>query len=97
MIAGLRTWGNSYTQRGRYSPVGIAFHWVMAALILFQMGWGFWTDWMMPGGDKVFAYQVHSAAGLRSEERRVGKECVSTCRSRWSTSHDKTNSINAHT
>src|SRR3546814_14315547 len=22
----------------------------------------------------------------RSEERRVGKECVSTCRSRWSTS-----------
>src|SRR3546814_11116070 len=27
-----------------------------------------------------------TAAGLalRSEERRVGKECVSTCRSRWS-------------
>src|SRR3546814_10803850 len=24
---------------------------------------------------------------LRSEERRVGKECVSTCRSRWSTYH----------
>src|SRR3546814_19380096 len=23
----------------------------------------------------------------RSEERRVGKECVSTCRSRWSSSH----------
>src|SRR3546814_10906266 len=22
--------------------------------------------------------------GMRSEERRVGKECVSTCRSRWS-------------
>src|SRR3546814_14810532 len=26
---------------------------------------------------------------LRSEERRVGKECVSTCRSRWSTYHLK--------
>src|SRR3546814_14410540 len=25
--------------------------------------------------------------GTRSDERRVGKECVSTCRSRWSTSH----------
>src|SRR3546814_18916537 len=25
----------------------------------------------------------------RSEERRVGKECVSTCRSWWSTSHYK--------
>ena len=64
MIERLRAWGNSYTSRGRYSPVGIAFHWIMAALILFQIGWGFWTDRMMPGGDKVFAYQVHSAAGL---------------------------------
>src|SRR3546814_15167051 len=26
-------------------------------------------------------------AGARSEERRVGKECVSTCRSRWSPYH----------
>src|SRR3546814_11855968 len=26
---------------------------------------------------------------LRSEERRVGKECVSTCRSRCSTYHEK--------
>src|SRR3546814_2686789 len=26
-------------------------------------------------------------ARLRSEERRVGKECVSTCRSRWSPYH----------
>src|SRR3546814_9271594 len=25
--------------------------------------------------------------GVRSEERRVGKECVSTCRSRWSPYH----------
>src|SRR3546814_16387591 len=27
--------------------------------------------------------------GGRSEERRVGKECVSTCRSRWSPYHTK--------
>src|SRR3546814_11353502 len=28
---------------------------------------------------------MHAAKGiLRSEERRVGNECVSTCRSRWS-------------
>src|SRR3546814_16934867 len=25
----------------------------------------------------------------RSEERRVGKECVSPCRSRWSQNHEK--------
>ena len=64
MIRRLRAWGNSYTKRGRYSPVGIAFHWIMAALILFQLGWGFWADWLMPGGDKVRAYEVHSAVGL---------------------------------
>src|SRR3546814_10365057 len=29
----------------------------------------------------------NAVAGIRSEERRVGKECVSTCRSRWSTYH----------
>src|SRR3546814_11668546 len=29
----------------------------------------------------------------RSEERRVGKECVSTCRSRWSPYHYKKNMI----
>src|SRR3546814_5931217 len=28
-------------------------------------------------------------AVARSEERRVGKECVSTCRSRWSPYHSK--------
>src|SRR3546814_19785969 len=29
------------------------------------------------------------AKSIRSEERRVGKECVSTCRSRWSPYHSK--------
>src|SRR3546814_13510436 len=34
---------------------------------------------------------VHQQPPLRSEERRVGKECVSTCRSRWSPYHKKKN------
>src|SRR3546814_19748612 len=29
------------------------------------------------------AIEEHDENGGRSEERRVGKECVSTCRSRW--------------
>src|SRR3546814_6827212 len=29
-------------------------------------------------------HRFAARAMLRSEERRVGKECVSTCRSRWS-------------
>src|SRR3546814_15685958 len=32
----------------------------------------------------------------RSEERRVGKECVSTCRSRWSPYHYKKNVNKQH-
>src|SRR3546814_17808821 len=31
----------------------------------------------------------HAGRPARSEERRVGKECVSTCRSRWSPYHYK--------
>src|SRR3546814_15659416 len=30
---------------------------------------------------------VVNSLPMRSEERRVGKECVSTCRSRWSPYH----------
>src|SRR3546814_19941268 len=33
------------------------------------------------------ALAPHRQALARSEERRVGKECVSTCRSRWSPYH----------
>src|SRR3546814_13862804 len=33
----------------------------------------------------------------RSEERRVGKECVSTCRSRWSPYHEKTKRLHTVT
>src|SRR3546814_11949630 len=32
-------------------------------------------------------FNTLGAQVCRSEERRVGKECVSTCRSRWSTYH----------
>src|SRR3546814_15331361 len=33
-------------------------------------------------------------AVVRSEERREGQECVSTCRSRWSPDHEKKNERN---
>src|SRR3546814_16019692 len=55
-------------------------------LVLDRIGYG-------PGG--VVAVTVRRLVGgalavagviVRSEERRVGKECDSTCRSRWSTS-----------
>src|SRR3546814_14016246 len=52
----------------------------------------------------IFANPIHAATkavgdvaptyAIRSEERRVGKACVSTCRSRWSPYHKKKNTIN---
>src|SRR3546814_17742663 len=36
---------------------------------------------------EVQAKKVVEAIEQRSEERRVGKECVGTCRSRWSPYH----------
>src|SRR3546814_15617640 len=42
------------------------------------------------GGDDEIARQSDlEATTHRSEERRVGKECVSTCRSRWSPDNSK--------
>src|SRR3546814_13166454 len=48
-----------------------------------------WTDRRFGVGEALYA-----SLGIpredkrgRSEERRVGKECVSTCRSRWSPYH----------
>src|SRR3546814_14437050 len=50
--------------------------------------------WVGPRADRAHdladnVARVHSQQliGVRSEERRVGKECVSTCRSRWSPNH----------
>src|SRR3546814_6847651 len=34
-----------------------------------------------------FLKEIQRSRSLRSEERRVGKECVSTCRARWSPYH----------
>src|SRR3546814_19855422 len=41
----------------------------------------------VPSG--AFIETVPEARSYRSEERRVGKECVSTCSSRWSPYHKK--------
>src|SRR3546814_14320151 len=36
---------------------------------------------------RKFLERIDASGFDRSEERRVGKECVSTCRSRWSPYH----------
>src|SRR3546814_4414058 len=48
-----------------------------------QSTWKDWKSWSSHFVTK--ATEIKNKA--RSEERRVGKECVSTCRSRWSPYH----------
>src|SRR3546814_11112081 len=46
---------------------------------------------VIASGPAFVASNVGDDVVLRSEARRVGKECVSTCRSRWSAYHYKKN------
>src|SRR3546814_18413619 len=46
-----------------------------------------WTHWHHLFGPRQLVMLV--ALRTRSEESRVGKDCVSTCRSRWSPYHSK--------
>src|SRR3546814_14508316 len=73
------------------------------ALALAQDGRAFprwmWPQWIIRflqrrfqqfnGRDRSRRNVAHHYDLDRSEERRVGKECVSTCRSRWSPYHYK--------
>ena len=55
-----------------------------AAQILRREGLG---EFLVEVGGEVLAAGTWRVGLERSEERRVGKECVSTCRSRWSPYH----------
>src|SRR3546814_13690820 len=71
--------GASAAPRGR--ALGLAFRIgveLVAALIV-GVGIGWLLDSWLGTGPWLFLLFF-----MRSEERRVGKECVSTCRSRWS-------------
>jgi cytochrome b561 len=57
-------WAEGYHRRGRYSPIGVSFHWVMAAMMFFQLGHGWYLAWLPAGGDKHLGYQAHTQIGL---------------------------------
>jgi cytochrome b561 len=57
-------WSKSYRDRGKYTPVGVTFHWVMAALIVYQLYSGWAMQRYLVGADKLDAYQLHSEIGL---------------------------------
>src|SRR3546814_6688728 len=45
------------------------------------------ADEIFGGHAAILEDHLRGGGSVRSEERRVGKECVSTCRSRWSPYH----------
>src|SRR3546814_20025857 len=47
------------------------------------------TDGLTVSAEIIAQQKGEKVIVFRSEERRVGKECVSTCRSRWSPYHYK--------
>src|SRR3546814_15943709 len=84
------------------SPIGWAGLFLVAVAMLFILI--FFSVW--PSDAPVVDYKedMPNRAGVqrldsllvRSEERRVGKECVSTCRSAWSPYHYKKKKTQDH-
>lgn len=64
MIEAIRQWAARRTAERRYSPVGVAFHWVMALLISFQLFWGWYMSRLPVGGEKLDAFRLHAEFGL---------------------------------
>ena len=64
LLLNLLEWAAGHTDAGRYSPVAIVFHWTMAALVVFQLFWGWWMGRLPVGGHKVAAYDLHYAVGV---------------------------------
>ena len=70
----------------RGSPLALVQARLVRAALCAAHGWDEQSVEIVPiktTGDKV----QDRALAARSEERRVGKECVSLCRSRWSPYH----------
>jgi cytochrome b561 len=63
-LVSLIEWAEGYNRRGLYSPIGVTFHWVMAALMVFQLGYGWYLGWLPAGGAKHLGYQTHAEIGL---------------------------------
>ena len=63
-LVALVEWAEGYNRRGLYSPIGVAFHWVMAALVVYQLAYGWYLHALPVGGDKYVGYQRHAEIGL---------------------------------
>src|SRR3546814_15566341 len=70
--------------RSPWIPVPVGFYKLLTDK---RYNWGFVTEPEAGTGNRAIATPRGRPLGGRSDERRVGKECVSTCRSRWAPYH----------
>jgi cytochrome b561 len=63
-FGGLIEWAEGHNRRGRYSPIGITFHWTMAAAIVYQLWHGWYLNQHVVSADKYLGYQQHGTVGL---------------------------------
>jgi len=56
----------STTRSDRYTSVAIALHWLVAALVIGQIAWGWWMQEIpkQPVGPRVDAFNLHKSVGL---------------------------------
>src|SRR3546814_1113177 len=91
-----------FSSRRRHTSCALVTGVQTCALPIFRMDRGYRQRMSDPATSALFAHRAEISVGdrktvfadlqmvpygARSEERRVGKECVSTCRSRWSPYH----------
>src|SRR3546814_19024889 len=90
----------AWSQRWPWLPLGLAHRWLRHygtcaetllgdARGLHDLGQHFGAGLYQAEVDYLIRHEWARASEDRSEERRLGKECVSTCRSRWSQYHLK--------
>src|SRR3546814_12085100 len=83
---------------GALDVFGLVYDFQRVRLVISQPRVGSLSEWDLPVADlrqwavladeqAGAAVEYHRIGAERSEEGRVGKECVSTCRSRWSPYH----------
>lgn len=65
LVAKIQAWARKDTRDEKdYSPVGQFFHWTMAALVVFQLWWGWFVGRLPVGPEKLEGYQLHSRVGV---------------------------------
>src|SRR3546814_20915826 len=70
------------------NSVSIWIQFALATPVVLWSGWPFFErGWASVQTRNLNMFTLIAMGTGRSEERRVGKECVSTCRSRWSPYH----------